>query len=37
MEVALEVRLMGIQCEEGLTFSRFEKKTPVLRPAIQVN
>ena len=26
---------MGIQLEGGLTFARIERKTPVLRPALQ--
>ena len=31
--VGLEVRLVGIHWkEEGLTFARIERKTPVLRP-----
>ena len=35
-EVGLQVSLMGIHCEEGgLTFARIERKTPVLRPALQ--
>ena len=37
-EVGLEVSLVGIHCEErGLTFARIERKTPVLRPALQSN
>ena len=32
----MEVSLVGIHREEGdLTFSRIERKTPVLRPALQ--
>ena len=35
-EVGLEVSLVEIYSEEGgLTFARIERKTPVLRPALQ--
>ena len=35
-EAGLEVSLVGIYWEKGdLTFARIEKKTPVLRPALQ--
>ena len=35
-EVGLEDSLVGIHWEEGgLTFARIERKTPVLRPALQ--
>ena len=34
-KVGLEVSLVGIHQEGGLTFAQIERKTPVLRPAIQ--
>ena len=37
MEVGLEVDLVGIHREEGgLIFAQIERKTPVLRPALQL-
>ena len=37
-KVGLEVSLIGIHRKErGLTLARTEKKTPVLRPALQSN
>ena len=37
-EVELEIGLMGIHREKGgLKFARIERKTPVLRQALQLN
>ena len=34
-EVGIKISLVGIQKEEGLSFARIERKTPVLRPVLQ--
>ena len=33
----MKVSLVGIYQEGGLTFDQTERKTPVLRPALQLN
>ena len=36
-ETRMKISLMGINRKEGLTFARIDRKTPVLRPILQLN